>query len=100
MAEEENQNRRISDRYQAQLDTRALEIAASAMEATKQMERRVDGQFTLVRDDLREMRTVRDAQHQSAEAKFQSITRAQWTSAITAITILAGWVFYLVTHQH
>ena len=74
-------------------------MAAQALEATKHIERRVDENFDRLRDDLKQMRTDRVEQHAIAEAKFNSITKAQWTGAISTILLLAGWVFFLVTHQ-
>ena len=92
--------RRITDHFQAQLDTQALVMSARALEAAEQADRRSAEGFNLLRDDLREMKDDRARQHAMAEARFASIAKAQWTAAIGSVGVLAGWVFYLLTHQH
>lgn len=85
---------------QAQIDTRAIEIAAGADAKVDQMSANFTQHLNLLREDMRLARVDRAEQHKEAEAKFSSIQRAMWSAAGALILLLAGWIFYLATHPH
>lgn len=84
---------------QAQLDTRAIEIASAADAKVEAATMNFTKHIDLLRDDIKDGRVERAEQHKEAEAKFTSIQRAMWSAAISLILLLAGWIFYLATHQ-
>lgn len=85
-------------RPQTKINTRAIEIACQADAKVDALARTMTTEFSRLREDLGEMKTIRAAQHAEAEAKFESIQRAQWSAASALILLLAGWIFYLATH--
>lgn len=96
----EIKNARTRRSAQDQINTRAIEIASAADAKVDAMSMNFTKHIDLLRVDIKDGRDERTKQHESAEAKFTSIQRAMWGSAVSLILLLAGWIFYLATHQH